>query len=90
MALLEGSVKGWGGIVVGFGAALLAPAILPATRATVRPLLKVLVKGALFVGDQVRGIVSEATEQVNDLVAEVRAETESNGRGRGPAMHRHH
>jgi uncharacterized protein DUF5132 len=76
MALLEDALGGWsGGLLVGLGAAVVAPLILPNAGAGVRPIAKALVKGVLVVADGVQGVVAEATEQISDLVAEVRAES---------------
>src|SRR5438128_12206532 len=78
MALLEDVLGGWtGGILVGLGAAVLAPSILPAAGSILRPVAKTLVKGGLVVTDGVKGVVAEASEHVNDLVAEVRAESDT-------------
>jgi len=88
MALLGDAFKGWGGILVGFGAAIAAPAILPAAGSTLRPLAKTLVKGALLAADRVKELVAEAGEQVSDLVAEVRAEATSGTNGSGSEKHR--
>jgi len=79
MSLLETATKGWGGgILVGIGAALAAPIILPAAGATVRPIAKGLVWGFLAAAEKVRELAAETREQVNDLVAEVRAEVDGN------------
>jgi hypothetical protein len=88
MALLEdtvgGALGGWtGGLVVGIGTAVVGPSILPSAGSILRPVAKTLIKGGLLVADGVRGIVAEASEQVGDLVAEVRAGSGTKGnRGR--------
>lgn len=75
MALFDNALKGWGtGLLVGIGAALAAPIILPAAAAVVRPVAKALIKGYFFVADTVKEVVAEASEQTSDLVAEARAE----------------
>jgi hypothetical protein len=75
MALLEGALKGWGGgLAIGVGAALVAPVVLPAAGAVVRPIAKGLIWGALLATDKMKELVAETREQMNDLVAEVRAE----------------
>jgi Protein of unknown function (DUF5132) len=80
MALIEDMFKGSvPGLLVGVGVALAAPILLPAAATGARPLAKVLLKGALLVGDSVKEVVAEAGEQLSDLVAEVRAERTSNG-----------
>ncbi len=75
MAILDGVVKGWGGgLLIGVGAALVAPVLLPAAGAVVRPVAKGLIWGALLAGDKVKELFAETREQMNDLVAEVRSE----------------
>ena len=51
--------------------------IFPAAGSILRPVAKTLLKGGLVVTDSVRGVVAEASEHVNDLVAEVRAESDT-------------
>ena len=75
MAMLDGVTKGWGGgLLIGVGAALAAPVILPAAGAVVRPVAKGLIWGALLAGDKLKELFAETREQMNDLVAEVRSE----------------
>jgi Protein of unknown function (DUF5132) len=80
MALIEDMFKGGvPGILVGIGVALAAPILLPAAATGVRPLAKVLIKGALVMADSVKEVVAEAGEQLTDLVAEVQAERANGG-----------
>jgi hypothetical protein len=89
MALLEGALGGWtGGLLVGLGAAVIAPVIAPGAGTTLRPVAKTLVKGVLVVADGVKSVLAEATEQVSDLVGEVRAESGATGDGSAPRRHR--
>jgi uncharacterized protein DUF5132 len=75
MALLEDVTKGgFSTLLVGIGAALVAPTVLPALGSSLRPLAKAIVKGGVVLYDAVKESVAEAGEQLNDLVAEVRAE----------------
>jgi hypothetical protein len=75
MALLEDVTKGgFSTLLVGIGAALVAPTVLPALGSSLRPLAKALVKGGVLLYDSVKESVAEAGEQLNDLVAEVRTE----------------
>ncbi len=74
MALFDDGLKGWGGVLLGFGAAMVGTKLGPATGETLRPIAKALVKGALVVSDRARELAAEAGEQLGDLVAEVRAE----------------
>ena len=74
MGLLD-ATRGWGGgVLIGVGAALAAPVILPATAAVVKPLAKGLIWGYLAATDRLKEAVAETREQMNDLVAEVKAE----------------
>jgi len=71
MALLKGSVPM---ILVGVGAAVAAPMVIPAIAAVGRPLAKGALKGILAVTDRATELFAEVGEQWSDLVAEVRAE----------------
>jgi hypothetical protein len=73
MALLEDVLGGWtGGVLVGLGAAVFAPSIVPLARSVFRPIAKALIKGGLAIGDGLSGVVSETSNGVNGLVAEVK------------------
>jgi len=75
MALLEDLTESlWPNALIGVGAVLLAPVIVPAVAGGLRPVVKALVKGGIMVTDKVNSMVAEAGEQLDDLVAEVRAE----------------
>ncbi len=77
MALLEDVFKGtWGVALVGVGVALVAPTVLPAVGVALRPLAKTAIKGGVMLYDTVKETIAEAGEQVNDMVAEVRAGAE--------------
>jgi len=83
MALLEEALGGWtGGALIGIGAAVVAPSIIPAAGSILRPVAKALVRGSLAVTESLRGVVAEASEHVTDLVAEVRSESDRSSRGR--------
>jgi hypothetical protein len=62
------------GIVIGV-AATLAPKYLPRMGAGLQPLFKQTVRGVYGFGRKTREVVSEAHEQVQDIVAEMHAET---------------
>ena len=66
-------------ILIGIGAAVAAPVMIPALAAVARPLAKGAVKGLLLVTDQVTELFAEVGEQWSDLVAEARAERVSAG-----------
>jgi hypothetical protein len=79
MALLDNIVEGFGSswvpsVLVGVGVALVAPVVVPALAAGMRPLAKAVIKGGIMVYDKGAEAVAEAGEQLSDLMAEVRAE----------------
>jgi len=79
MALLEDVVGGWtGGIVVGLGAAVFAPSIVPLAASVIRPAAKLLITGGLALSDGLGSLVGQASTQVNELVAEAK-EARQNG-----------
>ena len=61
-------------VLVGVGVVLLAPVLVPAVATGLRPVIKSLVKGGIIVTNKVNAVVAEAGEQLDDLIAEVRAE----------------
>ncbi|MCL6582753.1 MAG: DUF5132 domain-containing protein [bacterium] len=76
MAFVEKMTKGWGpAILVGAGVALVAPVILPLVGHLLRPVVKSAIKGGMIISGKVREMAAEASEQISDLVAEVRAES---------------
>jgi hypothetical protein len=75
MAWYDNVVKfSWPNVLVAVGVVVLAPVLLPAAGYVVRPLIKGAVKAGLTVKDMAVGFVTEAGEQVSDLVAEAKAE----------------
>jgi Protein of unknown function (DUF5132) len=75
MALFDDLTESlWPNALIGVGAVLLAPVIVPAIAGGLRPVVKTLVKGGIMITDKVNSMVAEAGEQLDDLVAEVRAE----------------
>jgi hypothetical protein len=79
MALLDNIVEGFGSswvpsVLVGIGVALVAPVVVPALAAGMRPLAKAVIKGGIMVYDKGAEAFAEAGEQLSDLMAEVRAE----------------
>jgi hypothetical protein len=75
MALLDEVFSGWGPtVLVGVGIALVAPVLIPAVGAVVRPVAKELIKGGLLVLDSARELLAEGQEQLSDLAAEARSE----------------
>ena len=61
------------GIVIGLAAAV-APKYMPQMGAALQPMFRSAVRGAYKFGRKAREAAAEATEQVQDIVAEVHAE----------------
>lgn len=61
------------GVLIGAGA-VLAPKLLPTVGGIFRPLLKTVVKAGYSAAMAVREVAAEAGEQVEDIVAEAKAE----------------
>ena len=65
----------WGtGLLIGLGAALLAPVVLPALGGMLRTLAKSAIKGGLILSERGKTLVAEAKESMGDLAAEAKAE----------------
>jgi hypothetical protein len=78
MALWEGMTEAFGeslvpNLLVGAAAVVVAPIVVPAVMAGLRPVAKTAIKGGIYVVDKAQDIVAEAGEQLSDLVAESRA-----------------
>ena len=65
------------GMAVGVAAAL-GPKLLPAVGSLLRPVVKTAVRAGYATAVATRGVVAEAGEQFQDLVAEARADTQVN------------
>jgi hypothetical protein len=78
MALLNFKPKAdiWTGIAIGAGL-LLAPVVVPMIAAAARPILKTLLKEGLILVEKGNEMIAEATEVLEDLIAEVRAEVDA-------------
>lgn len=75
MALLDDVMKfGMPAVLVGVGAVLAAPLVLPAVGSVARPVAKGAIKGYLALADGAKEWFAEASEQWSDLVAEAKAE----------------
>lgn len=79
MALFDEVFEGFGSswvssALVGVGVALVAPIVVPALAAGMRPLAKAVLKGGMMVYDKGVEVFAETGEQLSDLVAEVRSE----------------
>jgi hypothetical protein len=80
MAIFDDLTKGPMPLLLGLGVAMAAPNVIPAMASGLRPLAKALVKGGITLYDSVKEGVAEAGEQLNDLIAETRAEMTADGR----------
>ena len=79
MALWDSIAEGFGGslmsnLLIGAAAVVLAPIVVPAILAGMRPVAKTVVKGGVLVYDKAREMVAEVGEQMGDIVAEARSE----------------
>jgi hypothetical protein len=79
MALWDSVTEYIGGVstsnlLVGAAAVVLAPVVVPAVLAGIRPVAKTVLKGGIYVYDAVGEMVSEVGEGASDLVAEARSE----------------
>ena len=75
MALLDDVFGNLGtAVLIGVGAALVAPVLLPVAGTMLRPVAKGLIKGGLYLADAAQEIIAEGSEQFSDLVAEIQAE----------------
>jgi Protein of unknown function (DUF5132) len=61
------------GMAVGVAAAL-GPKLLPAVGTLIRPVIKTAVRAGYATAVATRGVVAEAGEQVQDMIAEARAD----------------
>ena len=62
------------GVALGLGVAALVLAALPAVASVGRPLARAAIKSGLLLIERGREAIAEAGEELEDLVAEVRAE----------------
>lgn len=84
MPLVEDGLKFGTPILIGIGALLLAPVVLPAAGSVVRPLIKATVKSGLLAAQKGRELLSEAMESLEDIAAEVKAEMIAERKGPAP------
>jgi hypothetical protein len=73
------------GVGLAFAAAVLAPILMPAMGRIGRPLAKSLVRGGMLMYERGREAMAVAGESVEDIMAEVRAETATAGAAAAPA-----
>jgi hypothetical protein len=69
------------GLAAGVGATLLAPVLLPVLANIAKPLTKAAIKGSILLYEKGRESFAELSETVDDLVAEVKSEMETDPAG---------
>jgi hypothetical protein len=74
MALFDNGFSVSTGLLIGIGAVILAPVIVPAMAVAARPLLKAGLKGGVLLYEKSQEMFAEAQELFEDLAAEVKAE----------------
>jgi hypothetical protein len=77
MALFENGILGNGlttGLLVGVGAAIVAPAIFPALATVAKPLVKGAIKVGVSLYEKGNEAIAEVGEVLEDLVAEAKSE----------------
>ena len=76
MALFDDVLKGniVTTLALGVGAVILAPIVIPVLASVSKPLAKAIIKGGILVYEKGKEAVAEASEVVEDMVAEVKAE----------------
>ncbi|ACK71755.1 conserved hypothetical protein [Gloeothece citriformis PCC 7424] len=62
------------GIAAGLGAVVLAPLLIPAVGKVGKPVAKAAIKGSIVLYEKSRGVLAEAGEVLEDLVAEAKVE----------------
>lgn len=79
MAFFENGLKGniIMGLAIGVGTAILAPVVIPMVASIAKPLAKAAIKGGIMLYEKNREFIAEATEVVEDLVAEAKAELDT-------------
>jgi len=74
MAFWNNGVKLGTGLAIGVGALILAPTVVPAVAAILKPLAKAAIKSGFIVYEKGKEVVAETIEILEDLAAEAKAE----------------
>ena len=75
MQFLQNMMKTRSGqVTLGVGAALVAFAALPAVISATRPVARIAIRSGILLLEKSREAIAEASEDLDDLVAEVKAE----------------
>ena len=92
MALWEGLTESLGesllpNLLVGAAVIVLAPVVIPAVLAGLRPVAKTALKGGVLVFEKAREAVTDVGEQIGDLMTEARTElTAATATGQGQPL----
>jgi hypothetical protein len=91
MALWESVTESLGGswttnLLIGTAAVIVAPIVVPAVLAGIRPVAKAAITGGVFLYDKAGEMVTEAGEQMSDLVAEARADLVASAAARSDSV----
>ena len=86
MALWEGITEIFGesllsNVLVGTAVLVIAPIVVPAVAAGLRPVAKTIIRGGVYVYETAGEILAETGEQIGDLMAEARAEMMTSAAG---------
>ena len=74
MALFDNGFRVGTGLIIGIGAVILAPVIVPVLAVAAKPLIKAGLKGGILLYEKSQEMIAEAQELFEDLAAEVKAE----------------
>jgi len=88
MDLFEEGLLGNGittGLLVGLGAAILAPALFPAVATAAKPLVKGVIKVGVTLYEKGNEAIAEVGEVLEDLVAEAKSEMAGEQKGTAAA-----
>lgn len=88
MALFDDVLKGniVTTLALGVGAVILAPIVIPVLASVSKPLAKAIIKGGILVYEKGKEAVAEASEVVEDMVAEVKAEMAESQKDAAPIV----
>lgn len=74
MGLFDNGLKIGNPIVLGIGALVLTPVLLPLATSVLRPMAKATIKSGFILVNRGRELVAETVEMIADITAEVREE----------------
>lgn len=86
MALFDNGLKLGAGLAIGIGALIVAPAVIPALGAMLKPVARAAIKSGLICIEKTRELIAEAQETIEDIAAEVQAQMASERQGANPVV----